>query len=153
MHTIRRTIGAAVALVAATLFLAVPVAYAAMASPAGTIDSGTLTAASPVATTDSVTTAGISGCHSIGGGKYNCYVYANAPSYFGGDVRAGTLYAGWNYFYCQLSGSEREFNGHRNHWYGVTDDDNGNRHVYVNVVYVSGGNDDEPVAGLPVGGC
>jgi hypothetical protein len=135
----RRTIGAAAALMAAVLFMAVPMAYAAT--------SGT------TPTTEAVTTAAVNGCHSIGGGKYNCYVYAEAPSYFSGDRPAGVLHAGWNYFYCQLSGSERYYAGHRNHWFGVTDDDSGNRHVYVNVVYVSGGNDDEPVPGLPVGGC
>ncbi|HEY8201367.1 MAG TPA: hypothetical protein VII47_08435 [Actinomycetota bacterium] len=133
---IRRTIGTAAALLAALLFLAVPMAHAASNGH-----------------TDTITTAAVDGCHSIGGGKYNCYVYADAPSYFSGDVPAGVLHAGWNYFYCQLSGSERYFRGHQNHWFGVTDDDSGNRHVYVNVVYVSGGNDDEPVPGLPVGGC
>ena len=132
----RRTVGAVAALLAALLLMAVPMAYAA-----------------PTSHTETITTAAVNGCHSIGGGKYNCYVYVNAPSYYAGDVRAGTLYAGWNYFYCQLSGSEQYYGGHRNHWFGVTDDDNGHRHVYVSVVYVSGGNDDEPVPGLPVGGC
>ena len=135
----RGTAALASMLVAAALLMAAPMAYASTSSPSGT----RVTAV----------TAAINGCHPIGGGKYNCYVYHDAPSYFGGDVPAGVLHRGWNYFYCQLSGSERYFQGHRNHWFGVTDDDSGNRHVYVNVVYLSGGADDSPEPGLPIGGC
>ena len=136
----RRTIGAAALLVAAALLMSAPMAYA--ASTAG-----------PSGTRVTAVTASINGCYPLGGGKYNCYVYTDAPSYFSGDVHAGVLHAGWNYFYCQLSGSEQYFNGYRNHWYGVTDDDSGNRHVYVNAVYLSGGANDSPEPGLPVGGC
>src|SRR5690242_14060771 len=64
-----------------------------------------------------------SGCYGIGGGKYNCNVWKTAPSYFAGNVRAGTLNAGTNYFYCQAVGSEVVDGPYRNHWWAKTDDD------------------------------
>ncbi|WP_405014594.1 hypothetical protein [Kitasatospora sp. NBC_01539] len=90
-----------------------------------------------------------SGCYGIGGGRYNCQVWKTAPSYFAGDVRAGTLNAGTNYFYCQAVGSEVVDGPYRNHWWAKTDDDSGNKGVWVNVVYLSGGDNDQPVPGLP----
>ncbi|MEV6206960.1 hypothetical protein [Kitasatospora sp. NPDC051914] len=92
-----------------------------------------------------------SGCYGIGGGKYNCNVWKTAPSYFAGNVRAGTLNAGTNYFYCQAVGSEVVEGPYRNNWWAKTDDDSGNKGVWVNVVYLSGGGNDQPVPGLP--GC
>ncbi|WP_431676913.1 hypothetical protein [Kitasatospora sp. KL5] len=90
-----------------------------------------------------------SGCYGIGGGKYNCNVWKTAPSYFAGNVRAGTLNAGTNYFYCQAVGSEVVEGPYRNNWWAKTDDDSGNKGVWVNVVYLSGGGNDQPVPGLP----
>lgn len=89
------------------------------------------------------------GCYGIGGGRYNCTVWKTAPSYFAGDVRAGTLNAGTNYFYCQALGSEVVDGPYRNDWWAKTDDDSGNKGVWVNVVYLSGGDNDQPVPGLP----
>ena len=76
--------------------------------------------------------------HGIGGGRYNCHVWKTAPSYFAGNVRAGTLNAGTNYFYCQAVGSEVVDGPYRNHWWAKTDDDSGNKGVWVNVVHLSG---------------
>ncbi|MFI6446917.1 hypothetical protein [Kitasatospora sp. NPDC050543] len=90
-----------------------------------------------------------SGCYGIGGGKYNCHVWKDATSYFAGDRPAGVLHAGTNYFYCQAVGTERVDGPYRNKWYAKTDDDSGNRGVWVNVIYLSGGGNDEPVPGLP----
>ena len=95
------------------------------------------------------TTTAAAGCYGIGSGKYNCNVWKTAPSYFAGNVRAGTLYAGTNYFYCQAKGSTVHLGNYSNNWWGKTDDDNGNRGVWVNVVYLSGGGNYEPVPGLP----
>src|SRR5438105_4516405 len=96
-----------------TAALAAPpsdVSSAAAVHTAGT--AATRLAASPAAT---------NGCYSLGGGKYNCYVWTTAPSFFGSGARAGTLYAGWNYFYCQARGGEYTFEGYRNYWWGLTE--------------------------------
>ncbi|MEU9134083.1 hypothetical protein AB0D08_39460 [Kitasatospora sp. NPDC048540] len=90
-----------------------------------------------------------SGCTNNGNGTYNCHVWKNAPSFFAGNVRAGTLYAGDNYFYCQARGTEMSDGQYHNFWYAKTDDDSGNKGVWVNVIYLSGGGNDEPVPGLP----
>ena len=89
------------------------------------------------------------GCSDNGNGTYNCNVWKTAPTFFSGNVRAGTLNAGVNYFYCQAVGSEMSDGAYHNKWYAKTDDDSGNRGVWVNVIYLSGGGNDEPVPGLP----
>lgn len=79
------------------------------------------------------------------------HVWRNAPSYharfFG--VRAGTLFAGNNYFYCQDTGRTHEYGQYKNNWWLYTDDDNGNTGVWVSAVYISGGDNYEPIAGVP----
>lgn len=90
-------------------------------------------------------------CHAIGGGKYNCEVWRTANSYTASGTRVGTLNAGTNYFYCQLNLGRRETYGQwTNVWWAKTDDDSGNTNVLVSDVYIKGGDNDEPVPGLPV---
>lgn len=90
-------------------------------------------------------------CHPIGGGKYNCQVWRTADSYDDGHQKVGTLYSGTNYFFCQSELGHRETDGQwTNVWWARTDDDRGNTGVWVSVVYIEGGTNDQPVPGLPV---
>ncbi|MEU6377064.1 protein kinase [Streptomyces sp. NPDC046909] len=90
-------------------------------------------------------------CTSIGGGKYNCEVWKTADSYTASGTKVGVLGAGTNYFYCQQNLGRRETYGEwTNVWWAKTDDDSGNTDVYVSDVYIKGGDNDEPVPGLPV---
>ncbi|MER6183148.1 protein kinase [Streptomyces sp. NPDC001652] len=90
-------------------------------------------------------------CSSIGGGKYNCTVWKTAASYTASGTEVGILKAGTNYFYCQQNLGRRETDGEwTNVWWARTDDDSGNTNVYVSDVYIKGGDNDEPVPGLPV---
>ncbi|MFF3342675.1 protein kinase [Streptomyces flavidovirens] len=90
-------------------------------------------------------------CHSIGGGKYNCTVWKTAKSYTASGAEAGVLNAGTNYFYCQQNLGRRETSGEwTNVWWAKTDDDSGNTDVFVSDVYIKGGDNDQPVPGLPV---
>lgn len=78
------------------------------------------------------------------------HVWRNAPSYLGrGWFRAGTLYAGNNYFYCQAEGPTHSVGEYKNDWWLKTDDDNGFTDVWVSAVYLSGGDNYEPIAGVP----
>ncbi|BBJ45792.1 hypothetical protein SSPO_085100 [Streptomyces antimycoticus] len=89
-------------------------------------------------------------CHGSGGGRYDCEVWRDATSYTHGGEPVGTLKHGVNYFFCQENLGRRETYGTwSNVWWARTDDDNGHRDVYVSVVYVKGGNNDEPLPGLP----
>ncbi|WP_432254061.1 serine/threonine-protein kinase [Streptomyces sp. HNM1019] len=89
-------------------------------------------------------------CHGSGGGRYDCEVWRDATSYTHGGEPVGTLKHGVNYFYCQENLGRRENYGKwTNVWWARTDDDNGHRDVYVSVVYVKGGENDEPLPGLP----
>ncbi|MCX4878865.1 serine/threonine-protein kinase [Streptomyces sp. NBC_00847] len=90
-------------------------------------------------------------CQSIGGGKYNCQVWRTAKSYTASGTEAGVINAGTNYFFCQQNLGRRETYGKwTNVWWAKTDDDSGNANVYVSAVYIKGGDNDEPVPGLPV---
>ncbi|MEV0172108.1 serine/threonine-protein kinase [Streptomyces sp. NPDC050803] len=90
-------------------------------------------------------------CYAIGGGKYNCQVWQTAKSYTADGTEVGILNAGTNYFYCQQNLGRRETSGEwTNVWWAKTDDDSGNTDVWVSDVYVQGGDNDEPVPGLPV---
>lgn len=89
-------------------------------------------------------------CVSIGGGKTNCDVWRSASSYTASFQQVGTLNAGTNYFYCQANLGRRETSGEwTNVWWAKTDDDSGNSGVYVSVVYLKGGANDQPIPGLP----
>lgn len=90
-------------------------------------------------------------CRSIGGGKYNCQVWRSAKSYTASGTEVGVLGAGTNYFFCQQNLGRRETYGQwTNVWWAKTDDDSGNTNVYVSDVYLKGGDNDEPIPGLPV---
>ncbi|MGW0465211.1 protein kinase domain-containing protein [Streptomyces sp. NPDC003027] len=90
-------------------------------------------------------------CHPRGGGKYDCQVWRTATSYSHSGAAMGTLNAGTNYFYCQSDLGRRETHGQwTNVWAARTDDDSGNTNVYVNVVNLKGGDNDQPLPGLPV---
>ncbi|MEU0411857.1 protein kinase [Streptomyces griseorubiginosus] len=100
---------------------------------------------------DPSTPAADPACTAIGGGKYNCTVWKTAKSYTASGAEAGVLYAGTNYFFCQSNLGRRETSGEwTNVWWARTDDDSGNTGVYVSVVYIKGGGNDEAVPGLPV---
>ncbi|MCF3146205.1 serine/threonine-protein kinase [Streptomyces platensis] len=89
-------------------------------------------------------------CQSIGGGKANCDVWRGARSYTASFEQVGTLGMGTNYFYCQAKLGRRETYGKwTNVWWAKTDDDSGNSGVYISVVYLKGGENDQPVPGLP----
>ncbi|MFJ2767066.1 serine/threonine-protein kinase [Streptomyces sp. NPDC087300] len=89
-------------------------------------------------------------CHAAGGGKYNCSVWRTAKSYTASGAEAGSLNAGTNYFYCQQNLGRRETYGRwTNVWWARTDDDSGNRNVFVSDVYITGGDNDKPLPGLP----
>lgn len=89
------------------------------------------------------------GCTARSDGKFDCDVWTYAPSYYQNNVATGGgLHAGVNYFYCQATGSEVHLNSYQNNWWALTDDDNGHKNVWVNVVYLSGGSNDQPEPGL-----
>ncbi|MGW1165856.1 serine/threonine-protein kinase [Streptomyces sp. NPDC002550] len=106
----------------------------------------------PVPTGSSGTASGpAAACRAVGGGKYDCRVWHTATSYTASGTPAGTLNAGTDYFYCQANPGRRDTYGRwTNVWWAKTDDDSGNTGVYVSDVYLKGGNNDEPVPGLPV---
>ncbi|MPY50874.1 serine/threonine-protein kinase [Streptomyces acidicola] len=90
-------------------------------------------------------------CDAIGGGKYNCQVWTTAKSYTASGTEVGVLNQGTNYFYCQQNLGRRETYGEwTNVWWAKTDDDSGNTNVFVSDVYIKGGDNNEPVPGLPV---
>lgn len=84
-------------------------------------------------------------------GKVYKNVWADAPSYYFRVAwhPLGVLHQGRNYFYCQAKGVEDSFRGYHNDWWLKTDDDSGNRNVWVNATHVSGGSDDGRIPGVP----
>lgn len=50
------------------------------------------------------------------------------------STHAGTLYAGLNYFYCWTFGEQYTAHGSTSHIWLNTDDDSGDRNVYVSIV-------------------
>ncbi|KUO16497.1 hypothetical protein [Streptomyces dysideae] len=145
---------------------------AASSAPSRTSESrptGLATTAAPTKTSGGGTNGGTTGggttgggggpttrapsCFGIGGGKYNCEVWKTATSYTASGTEVGVLNAGTNYFYCQQNLGRRETYGEwTNVWWAKTDGDSGsgNTNVFVSDVYLKGGNNDEPVPGLPV---
>ncbi|MER7515451.1 serine/threonine-protein kinase [Streptomyces sp. NPDC126499] len=121
--------------------------------------SGGSTGGSGGTTGGSTTTSGGGGaapppapvCFSRGGGKYDCQVWRTEKTYSHGGAQMGVLNAGTNYFYCQTNLGRRETYGEwSNVWWARTDDDSGNTDVYFSLVYIKGGDNDQPLPGLPV---
>ncbi|MCX2185462.1 protein kinase [Streptomyces sp. SKN60] len=109
---------------------------------------GTQTAPAP---TPAPTPSSGGGCTAKGGGKYDCQVWRTEKTYRHDGGEMGVLNAGTNYFYCQVDLGRRETYGRwTNIWWARTDDDSGNTNVYFSVVYIKGGNNDQPVPGLPI---
>ncbi|MFD0312463.1 hypothetical protein [Streptomyces sp. NPDC127119] len=57
------------------------------------------------------------------------------PDYYDSS-HAGWLYAGSNYFYCYVRGVSYTDNGRESIYWLLTDDDSGNKNVYVSDVYL-----------------
>lgn len=128
-----------------------PTVGATTASPTKTSGSGGGTSGGSGTTGGGGETTPAAACSSIGGGKYNCVVWTDAKSYTADGTEAGVLKQGTNYFYCQQNLGRRETYGEwTNVWWAKTDDDSGNTNVFISDVYLKGGNNDEPVPGLPV---
>ncbi|MER6996107.1 protein kinase [Streptomyces sp. NPDC000410] len=120
-------------------------------STGGATDTGGSTSGGATTSGGGGDPAPVPSCHSIGGGKSNCEVWRTATSYSHGGNEMGVLYAGTNYFYCQVNLGRRETHGQwTNVWWARTDDDSGNTNVYVNVVNLKGGDNDAPLPGLPI---
>ncbi|MET9359340.1 serine/threonine-protein kinase [Streptomyces sp. NPDC006632] len=85
-------------------------------------------------------------CRPTAGGRFDCQVWRTAKSTQRDGAPAGVLKAGTNYFYCQTNLGRRETYA----WWARTDDDSGHTNVYVSVVYVKGGDNNQPVPGLKV---
>ncbi|WP_406438418.1 serine/threonine protein kinase [Streptomyces sp. NBC_01613] len=143
-----------------------PTGRASSSSPAHSSGGGTTGGGTSGGTSGGGTTGGGSGdggttgggsttpapaCTATGGGKYNCTVWRTAKSYTASGTEVGVLNAGTNYFFCQQNLGRRETYGQwTNVWWAKTDDDSGNTNVYVSDVYIKGGDNDEPIPGLPV---
>jgi len=137
-----------------------PAGKASPSAPANSSGGGTTGGTSGGGSGDGGTTTGGGGggetseapaCQSIGGGKYNCQVWQTAKSYTASGTEVGVLGKGTNYFFCQQNLGRRETSGQwTNVWWAKTDDDRGNTNVYISDVYIQGGDNDEPVPGLPV---
>ncbi|MFE4591088.1 hypothetical protein [Streptomyces laurentii] len=84
--------------------------------------------------------------------KYYFNTWRNATSYRypSTSTPVGVLWAGRNYFYCQVSG-ERVVDsaGNYNYWWAKTDDDSGNTGVYISATAFSVGGKDQAIPGLP----
>ncbi|MFF7986848.1 protein kinase [Streptomyces sp. NPDC007901] len=90
-------------------------------------------------------------CQADGDGTYACQVRSAAKSYTASGDKVGKVHPGTHSFYCQADLGWRETHGKwTNVWWARTDDDNGNTGVYISDVYIEGGENDEPVPGLPV---
>ncbi|GAA3775340.1 hypothetical protein GCM10022403_007770 [Streptomyces coacervatus] len=145
---------------------AMPTSRASSSSTANSSGGGTTGGGTTGGTSSGGTTGGGSGgttgggggettpapaCTSIGGGKYDCTVWRTAKSYTASGTEVGVMNAGTNYFYCQQNLGRRETYGQwTNVWWAKTDDDSGNTNVYISDVYIKGGDNDQPVPGLPV---
>ncbi|MFI6247771.1 protein kinase [Streptomyces sp. NPDC051016] len=118
-----------------------PPAQTPSSSPSGTAGSGSGTATATPAPA----------CLPDGDGTYACQVRSAAKSYTAAGDKAGKVHPGTHSFYCQADLGLRATHGKRtNVWWARTDDDNGNTGVYISDVYIKGGENDEPVPGLPV---
>ncbi|MGW7416473.1 hypothetical protein [Streptomyces sp. NPDC054863] len=86
-------------------------------------------------------------------GKHYYHTWRSAYSYASPtttSAKKGVLYAGRNYFYCQVKNQpHHDEHGNKNDWWAKTDDDKGNKNVWVSATAFSKGGDWEPIPGLP----
>ncbi|MCX5383874.1 serine/threonine-protein kinase [Streptomyces sp. NBC_00083] len=88
-------------------------------------------------------------CRPATGSRFDCEVWRTARSIRSDGSAAGVLNAGTNYFYCQTDLGRRETYGKwTNTWWARTDDDSGHTNVYISVVYMKGGDNNQPAPGL-----
>lgn len=107
-------------------------------------------AEAPPGGSGTVTSTGANTSGDVDASKVTKHVWRNAPSYHPGHGgRAGTLFAGNNYFYCQTKAYTYEYGEYKNNWWLLTDDDKGNTDVWVPAVFISGGDNFEAIAGVP----
>ncbi|MER5791256.1 serine/threonine-protein kinase [Streptomyces sp. NPDC001980] len=127
-------------------------AAARTAGPSPSGGSGTAGATAPATATATAPATPVPVCVSAGDGTYTCRVRSGgAKSYTADGVKVGKVRQGVHSFYCQVDLGRRETHGRRtNVWWAETDDDKGNTGVYISDVYIKGGENDEPLPGLPV---
>lgn len=96
-----------------------------------------------------------SACTGRSDGRYDCkvgktggvsVVVPGTP-----DRRRGTIPQGRNWFVCQWTGPQKSYRQWTNHWWALTNSDQGGW-GWVPVIYLTGGDDDKPVPGLPTCG-
>lgn len=87
---------------------------------------------------------------------YNTWITADSYSWVGNGhphwlPTGGKLFAGRNYFYCQNDWGQRYTDkwGNTNTWWAQTDDDSGNRKVWVSATVFTVGGQNERIPGLP----
>lgn len=89
---------------------------------------------------------------------YNTWTTANSYHWVGNGhphwmKTGGKLFAGRNYFYCQFNWGENQRYtdkwGNTNTWWAKTDDDSGNKKVWVSATVFTVGGQNEPIPGLP----
>ena len=70
--------------------------------------------------------------------RHDARVWRTAPSYRSASSakRAGHVNVGMKHFSCQVIGAELRAEGYHNRWWLRTDDDSGNRNVWVNAIYI-----------------
>ncbi|WP_046729316.1 serine/threonine-protein kinase [Streptomyces humi] len=128
-----------------------PTTHASVPASATASGAGPSPSTATITAAASATATPASACRSAGGGTYTCEVRSAAKSYTASGTKAGKVHPGAHAFYCQADLGRRETHGRwTNVWWARTDDDNGNTGVYISDVYLAGGDNDEPVPGLPV---
>ena len=79
-----------------------------------------------------------------GVGRVSVDTFADAPGFDAPDgARTGTLFAGTNYVFCRVWGPEVRLGSSFNHWWLLTDLDEGPAGQWVSAVYLSRWGDDE----------
>jgi hypothetical protein len=79
------------------------------------------------------------------GATYDATTFANASVYAapGSGSPTGTLYGGTNYVYCKVLGPDFSTGAGTNHWWLLTDPDEGPANQYVSAYYLSLWGDNE----------
>ncbi|CAL9538165.1 hypothetical protein SUDANB121_04199 [Nocardiopsis dassonvillei] len=124
---------------AAAAALALPLA---LASPATAAPAGTAPAAGDTAAGQSALSV-----------RHYYTTWRDARSYWSQDTRyptSGWLWAGRHYFFCQTEGAAHsDGKGALSTWWVLTDDDTGNRDVFVSATALRVAEPWKPIEGLP----